>query len=179
MNVRTALPVLVVPHEMSATLRMNRGTSSCTRLTHGFLSKGNTGLRYPKEKRQTTLGSGFQSLPVRYLVRTRYWYVLSSRRPPPVRSSQRLLTKRRHLHFRCRIQDKLERVDSSQWRALLYSLCFMHSVVQVSDWSGLNRRNGICCYLCRVLRTTKGRQKNPDKENITRVEGLARSVTVL
>ncbi len=29
------------------------------------------------------------------------------------------------------MQDKLERVDSSQWRALLYSLCFMHSVVQV------------------------------------------------
>ncbi|CAN0438741.1 unnamed protein product [Ascophyllum nodosum] len=27
-------------------------------------------------------------------------------------------------------QAKLERVDSSQWRALLYSLCFMHSVVQ-------------------------------------------------
>ncbi|CAN0142261.1 unnamed protein product, partial [Pylaiella littoralis] len=27
-------------------------------------------------------------------------------------------------------QDKLERVESSQWRALLYSLCFMHSVVQ-------------------------------------------------
>ncbi|CBN78680.1 dynein heavy chain [Ectocarpus siliculosus] len=27
-------------------------------------------------------------------------------------------------------QDKLERVDSSQWRALLYSLCFLHSVVQ-------------------------------------------------
>ncbi|CAM9708915.1 unnamed protein product, partial [Ectocarpus fasciculatus] len=26
--------------------------------------------------------------------------------------------------------DKLERVDSSQWRALLYSLCFLHSVVQ-------------------------------------------------
>ncbi|CAN0297940.1 unnamed protein product, partial [Scytosiphon promiscuus] len=30
-------------------------------------------------------------------------------------------------------QDKLERVDSSQWRALLYSLCFMHSVVQVKS----------------------------------------------
>ena len=34
---------------------------------------------------------------------------------------------------RCRFQDKLERVDSSQWRGLLYSLCFMHSVVQVSE----------------------------------------------
>ena len=27
-------------------------------------------------------------------------------------------------------QDKLERIESSQWRCLLYALCFQHSIVQ-------------------------------------------------
>ena len=30
-------------------------------------------------------------------------------------------------------QDRLERIDTEQWRQLLFNLCFLHSVVQETE----------------------------------------------
>lgn len=44
-------------------------------------------------------------------------------------------------------QDRLERVESMQWRQLLFALCFLHSTVQVL-------LHQIAHYICRVYMYT-------------------------